>query len=56
MSHPARVRGLKPEMADWVSSSGCRTPRGCVDWNLSRAQSTAPLQIVAFHPGAWIET
>ena len=31
MSHPSRVRGLKPRMGEDRRRYCCRTPRGCVD-------------------------
>ena len=31
LSHPTRVRGLKPTVADKVYDNAIRTPHGCVD-------------------------
>ena len=56
-SHPMWVRGLKPSRSRTAPNpSICRTPCGCVDWNLLKNLDEIKNRLVAPHVGAWIET
>ena len=60
----SQVEGVAPLVGAWIETAltarhlilfRCRTPRGCVDWNMENSKCTN-FKKVAPLMGAWIET